>query len=232
MKRVLAVLITAFGLIVWAQPASAAVFTEAGDAGETFAAAAVLPGGIDRIQGTLGTTDVLDQTDLYRFSWGGGDFYANTVNHVGPQEDLKLFLFDGTGRGIMMSDAGFVYPGPVASAYLQMAGADTLAAGTYYLGVANGWTNAYDTWNYSIFPEFVTGNTQDPADPLQEALAFWAFDSSGYTFTWPLAYEINLGQYANGAYGPTNPTPEPGTMMLLGGGLACLVGYGRRRMKK
>lgn len=31
---------------------------------------------------------------------------------------------------------------------------------------------------------------------------------------------------------PTQPVPEPGTMMLLGIGLAGLVGYGRRRFKK
>jgi len=43
------------------------------------------------------------------------------------------------------------------------------------------------------------------------------------------AYSYNLDTMR---YGAGAPVPEPGTMMLLGSGLAGLVGYGRRRFKK
>ncbi len=67
------------------------------------------------------------------------------------------------------------------------------------------------------------------------ALEYWITVSSGIDYgdigNISLGDPTNLTAY-NSMHGNVHPIPEPPTMLLLASGLASLVGYGRRRMKK
>jgi len=74
------------------------------------------------------------------------------------------------------------------------------------------------------------------AQVYEKYITLYVAPSKYYTFNWNGIDQ--LGLYPSGVlyvmdnFTYNEPVPEPGTLMLLGGGLMGLVGYGRRRLKK
>jgi hypothetical protein len=191
--------------------AFAATYVEIPDAGETLATAQTVAGGTDKITGNVANSSA----DLFKFGWGGGAFYVNTV---GTAWDSQLFLFDSTGAGVQGNDDGVAFAGP---AYLQLA---SLAAGTYYLGISG-----YDWDPYSASGIMFQSSPFSPLyGPLNgtEALASWGGGSGGGD------YEINFRQFT-GQQGDPNPVgsvPDAGaTLGFLGLGFAGLAAIRRRK---
>jgi hypothetical protein len=195
--------------------ASATPYNEIGDAGQTLATAQVVPGGTSVIVG-----NVSGDADLFKFGWGGGSFYVNSVG--GTVGDSQLFLFNSAGVGIQGNDDGIAYAGP---AYLQLG---ALAAGQYFIGISS-----YDYDPYSsagmIFPS-------NPYQPLYgpsnlSPLSYWGGGSYHNG-----SYSINFQQITSngdpiGNPNPTGNVPETSSSIaLLGLGLAGLAMI--RRHKK
>jgi hypothetical protein len=225
MKRSIIAAVATMCLLVGGHPASAATYLEVGDAGQALSGATILPGGTDRIRG-----EASFDADLFRFNWGGGDFYVNSVDsRLDVQDDYQLFLFDGLGFGIQGNDDGIEYAGP---AYLQVAG---LAAGAYFLGISYFDLDPVDDAGELIFRSFEYEPLYGP-NPGVGALASWGSDGSYIDLDTQLGnYEINFGRVTgDGQAIDTNPTaavPEPGTLLLLGAGLAGLAAGRRKSMK-
>lgn len=102
-------------------PASAALYTEAGDSGHTLATAQTVGNGTVSISGHLGAAD---PADVYRFGWGGGVFSASVSSNFDPM----LFVFNTAGTRLAFNDDYFGL-----QSYLSVA----LAAGEYLLGIDN-----------------------------------------------------------------------------------------------
>ena len=108
-----------------------ATYREIGDAGETLASAARVPGpgpyALNRISGFLAPS----QADLFRIYVSGGPFGATTVTNTSSFFDTQLFLFDEQGHGIFANDDDASLP-PQSTIFAP----GTLSAGWYYLGIA------------------------------------------------------------------------------------------------
>jgi hypothetical protein len=228
LKRVLVGVVMALSLFAWVESAAATMYTEIGDVGDSLATAYLLPGGTDKIQGTLNY-----DADLYKFYWAGGGFYANTVNYaitpITAQQDCELFLFDSTGNGLLANNEAWTgLSVPQGSAYVY---STNLAAGYYYLGVTiNNLEPVFDYYgslDYTIFG-YVSALASAPQGPDYDVgpLAGWgnyelySWTSGGYVINFA---EANLTTGAAGAAHPTSAVPEPATLALLTlGGVALM----------
>lgn len=120
MKKTLAALALAATGLVMQNAAHATLYTEVGDAGYSLATAQKLP------SGTTSITGLLDNIDVYRFTWAGGLFTASTTSGFDPM----LFIYSLAGSVLAFND-DISYPGN-----LQAAVSTTLAAGDYLLAIA------------------------------------------------------------------------------------------------
>jgi hypothetical protein len=157
---------------------------------------------LTQILGTLGQSEA----DLFALYLTGGAFSAQTSANF----DTQLFLFDASGFGVLGNDDGS--PGLQA----RVASA-ALAAGTYYLAVS-GYNFDPISAGGLIFPSSPFGPIYGPTGPGGGSpLSGW--NGAGFAGG---AYTINLE-------GAGSAVPEPGTLLLLGGGISALVVRRRRR---
>ncbi len=220
--------IAVIALMCFVGPASAYIWTEAGDAGE-------LPG---TAQGTFGTGPLTEITgdlefdivtgiygvDLYRIRITDASlFVALTSDGAANVSDPVLWLFDDGGHGVYMNDD--TAPANLQSTLPPSHPMGPLAPGYYLLGIS--WT-FYDAISdlsnpfSSIFPDYLTSfDTTGVYGPgnNSDVLAGWTPDSPREDL--PAHYSVELR-------GATFAVPEPGTLLLFG--LASVfAAFARRR---
>lgn len=186
--------------------AMAAIYSEVGDAGHTLGTAQVLGGGTTGITGSLG-----GDADIFRFVWGGGTFYADTL---GSAFDTQLFLFDSTGAGIRANDDGLTG----LRSYID----PLLVSGTYYLAIS-GFDNDPVSASGVMFQSSPYGPQYGPLFPGESLQSWTGGGGSG-------SYVINF-RSASGDVVQTGQVPEPASVALLGLGLAGLFASRRKQAK-
>jgi hypothetical protein len=196
------------------------IFTEGGDgqgdAGGLPSTANITigSGSLTEILGKL--TDTTKGADMYEINIvDPGIFSATTIGtSTDPIQNPALYLFDANGNGVIGNDN-------TASGAQASISDSSLAAGLYYLLLTpSGHLPAHGSTD--IFGDLTnTTNTSTPGSPIQitKYLDTSATVSPADTGS---DYEIDL-------VGVDFASPEPGTVALMGLGLAALAWRTRRR---
>jgi len=195
----------AAGLLLGASSgAHAIVFTEVGDAGNLLATSQSVANGTTQISGLY--AGPIDQ-DLFAFSWGGGQFIADTSSGVGPLlGDPQLFLFDSAGDLVFGND-------DTGSLQSQISIA-SLASGAYYIALSQFNDDPLNALNQNM----CLGNCGATAS-APGPLAGWSLATSRPTGN----YSIFFNTAVNAA------VPEPAMATLLGLALLGAGAAGRRK---
>ena len=182
----------------------AQVFTEAGDAGQTLATAAVtdLTTTPATINGTIGTATDADLYEIYLAS--PATFSATVTSTAGI--DTALFLFDASGNPLVANDdssnTSFNPTLPAGSTFTA-----SLAAGNYYLGISLSGNEPVNSADQLLF------TTDQPTTAVRGA-------ASGLNPT--TEADFNGGTFVDetGPYSIAVSVPEPSTYALLVSGVA------------
>lgn len=109
--------------LLGSQFASATLYSETGDAGNTLASAQTVANNTTAIAGRLNGADGVD---IFRFTWGGGTLTVDTQGSA--TFDTMLFIFDLAGTQLAFNDD---FP----TCCQSLATATNLAAGDYLVAI-------------------------------------------------------------------------------------------------
>jgi len=226
MKKVLAI-VAGIGLLVFAGGASAAVVEKLPDLNNYgYYSNYISPTTL--AQQLVDDFAIASPVSLNSVTWWG-EYQAGN-----PSSDYLVRFFLDTGGGI--PEINWFATATVVSVTGTPTGSSNLTGPVYR------YTASFSPMNFAPGPYWISIlSIQDPANTN---LFIWA--NSYGTATGGITYRNLDGNPWNVIYGGENerlrdnmafalnytPVPEPSMMMLLGGGLVGLVGYGRRRMKR
>ena len=217
-KTLAAGLLTAASLGV-SSISHAVTFTEPADAGQTLATATTVPGGTTAIDGSFATPS---DADLFKITLTTATSYTfSTINTRTDTSgvDTELSLFTSTGVALLENDDA---SGTTTDASLTT----TLAAGTYYLGVASSGNEPVNSNNQLLFVGLnQSGDTTAVRGPTSgvNPATLAGFNSNESDTT-------TFGNYEIGITPATGAVPEPSTWATVAlGGLAAGCTFLRRR---
>ncbi|MGH9693742.1 MAG: PEP-CTERM sorting domain-containing protein [Bryobacteraceae bacterium] len=223
MKKSILVLICALTAICLGNYASAATYTEIGDAGQTPGDAQYTgPGGqpLSAIFGSIFSgTDadvfVINITDPANFS-------ATTVNGT-TSLDTALFLFNMNGQAVYANDDD---PNGMSLGSTLPTGSQfgPMAAGLYYIAISLSGNEPVNFANQLMFTQEI--NSTDVRGPNSAVNGSWSDFDGNTSFPETGAYEIDF----TGAQTAAVPEPTTTALLFIVIGAAAVVAVRRRRV--
>jgi hypothetical protein len=203
-------------------PASAAIFTEVGDAGQTLATAQIAGafGGASPLSTIFGSLSSSTDADLYLINITHPLTFSATT--IGGALDTQLFLFNLGGAPVFMNDDadGLTLQSTLPAGHAL----GPVSAGVYVLGVSLAGYDPVNEVNQLLFDVGLTTDVRGAAPGLSPASLFGFANNTFFA---------DSGDYAIQLTGTaTVPVPEPVSSLLVAMALAAcgvVTVKGRRR---
>jgi uncharacterized protein (TIGR03118 family) len=167
-------------------------------------------------------------------NFGGNLYVTYALQDAAKHDDVAcpgcgfVDVYDSSGNllGRLISGGALNSPWGMA---IAPAGFGPFSGDLLVGNFGNGWINVFDSsGNWLAALDDTTGNPL-VIDGLWN-IGFGNGGNGGFANT--LYFSAGINGEADGLFGGLSPTPEPGTMTLLGTGLASLIGYGLRKGKR
>ena len=201
----------------------AQTYTESGDAGQTQASAQSTLGASGPLTDIYGSFSSSLDADLFVINiLNPASFSATTFNLASGDLDTQLFLLTMAGAPVIFNDDD---AGGLSLLSTLPAGAASLVAGQYILGVAVGGYNPVNINSQHLFAEGLPTTVRGPASGLQPAV-LGGFSDETYD-TESGGYRIQLSGVGTATI-PAVPEPATSALFVAGGALCAFVVRRRR----
>lgn len=197
--------------------AHAITINEMPDAGNTIATAMVLGAGVTSIQGTIASGQ---DTDLFQYTLGSDA--TLTIDMLFPGNDANLLVFNSLGQGLAGDDDDDSSCTPISMLdSLDSCLTLNLTAGVYYVGVGDNNIAAFESLvDFNIPSDFFDNDFGILSNPTPEIMALIGREGGPNSNGDAGTYTVNFSIASDT---PVSQVPVPGSMLLIGLGLAGML---------